>query len=231
MFTDKHVRMHVQKAVIKTEERKKDERFPVLAVALVLEPLTLHLAKQLGPDVAAHCFTPTKKIRDEMTKIEIRLREKEQALTVCMADVAPHCVLRQVRLTGLTIAKRVENDQVERKSKKVAPQGATLRLTLNCLIDPAERVHRDFFCSFIGSTFAFTFDPEERDLFVDVHTDEDDDDDGDGEEQRELEGHAPPANPDAGDVLDEPTPKDKKKPGRPKLVKKHTNGSGKSAEA
>lgn len=229
MFTDKFVRMHIAKASLRTEERKKDERFPVLGVALVLEPLTLHLAKQLGPAVVEHCFTPDKTIRDEMTSITIRLREQEQAVTASMAeDVAPHCVMRQVRLTSITIARRGEDDKVERKGKKIAPQQATLRLTLNCLFDPADRIVQEFFCGFIGDTFLFGFEPEERDLFAGVHTDDDVDDADD--DQGELDMQAPTADDEAGDVLDE---QPKKKRGRkPRLVKGDTvNGSGPEARS
>lgn len=50
MLTDANTLMHVAKCRLTTEERKPDERFPVFAVGLVLEPLTYDLAKQLGAD-------------------------------------------------------------------------------------------------------------------------------------------------------------------------------------
>ena len=198
MFTDKNIRFHIQKATLKTEERKKDERFPVFDVALVLEPLTRELAAQLGPDIASHCFAADKRIRDEMKEVKVVLREKEHALTVAMAeDVEPHCVLRQVRLVSVKVARRGEDDKVERKGKKIAPQEATLRLTLKCLIDPAEKVHRDFFCRFIGDTFAFTFEPEDRDLFAGLHTEPEDEKDDNQPKLRPAPGD------EAGDVLEE----------------------------
>jgi hypothetical protein len=228
MLTDEHTLMHLAKCRLTTEERKKDERFPVFGVGLVLEPLTYSQAKQLGAEVLGHCFSSQKHIHDGLTSVTVELDQPEQCVIAHMAvDVAEHARLRQVRIGSVTITKRDASEQgAETKSKKVGPQQPTLRATFHCLIDPAEKTHRDFLCGLFGKSLFFTFEPEQENLFTHLHTDEDDaDDDGD---QPELH-LAPAPDAEAGDVLDEPPARGKKK-GAPKLVKKHTNGSGKSAE-
>lgn len=201
---------------------KKDERFPVLAVKLVLEPLTSELAKELGPSIADHCFTRHGQIRDEMTSIQVRLREKPQIVTIQMAadSTVPTAVLRHVRIPLLTITKReLDGDAPPTQTKKVGPQAATLRVTISALVDPAEKEHREFFCRHINAFLLFSFDPEERDLFADMRADEvDEDDDEDGDDAPELEGMAPSPDPDAGDVLDE-QPTKRMKAAKPRLVK------------
>jgi hypothetical protein len=223
--------LHIAKAALKTEELKKDERFPVLGVGLVLEPLTPELARELGPDIAEHCFTRTGKIRREMTRVQVKLRDKPQAISVRMAvdTTEPHCTLRNVRVPALTITKRgIAKDETEgRKTKKIAPQAETLRCTISCLVDPAEKVHREFFCSYINDFMLFSFEPEERDLFAEMRAESADDDDEDGDDdQPELQGHAPSPDADAGDVLEE-----QKKGGKRPRLKKAAKPNGASAEA
>jgi hypothetical protein len=214
MFTEEFVPLHVQKVGLKTEERKPDERFPVFGVGLVLEPLTSSLAKQLGPEVLAHCFTDKGAIREQMTEVTVELTQPEQCLIVRMAeDVAEHCRLRHVRVRRIKITKRDSSTDGggARKSKKVGPQTATLRATFDCLIDSAEKVHQQFLCDFFAKTMYFTFEPEQENLFTGVFTDDDDDD----TPQPGLRLAGPPTpDPDAGDVLDEQPAKRKR--GRPK---------------
>jgi hypothetical protein len=229
MFTSKFVRMHVARAALRTEELKKDERFPVFAVGLVVEPLTRELALELGAEVAEHCFTRQGKVREQMTRVVTRVREKPQSITAHMAEDSPEpsAVLRHVRITSLTVTKRgVEADQKEaRKGKKIAPQAVTLRATVTCLVDPAEKVHREFLCGFINDTFLFSFEPEQKDLFADMRAEAGDDADDDDDDQVALEFLGNAADPAAGDVLDDQKRADKKKPRGPKLVR----GKGDSA--
>jgi len=205
MFTDQYTRLHVAKCALKTEERKKDERFPVFGVALVLEPLTYDQAKQLGPEVLGHCFTAQRAIHDMMSEVVVELDQPEQCLTVRMAeDVDAHCQLRQVRVRRIKITKRdTSGDGAARKSKHVAPQQPTLRATLDCLIDSADKTHQQFLCGFFATDMYFTFEPETQNLFTGVFTD----DEGDEDEQAEAPASglrlAPPPDQEAGDVLDE----------------------------
>lgn len=217
MFTDKFTRLHVAKVTLKTEERKKDERFPVFGVALVLEPLTYDQAKQLGPEVLSHCFTEKKAIHDMMSEVVVDLDEPEQCLTVRMAeDVEPNCQLRQVRIRRIKITKRdASGDTGTRKSKHVAPQQPTLRATLDCLIDSAEKVNQQFLCGFFAQDMYFSFDPEQKNLFTGVYTD-DDSEDGEDEEPQQglrLAGRAPAPDPEAGDVLEDKPARGRKKKG------------------
>lgn len=204
MFKSRCLRCHVASATLKTEELKKDERFPVLAAKLVLEPLTLELAKELGAQMADHCFTKQGQIRDEMTSVQLRLREKPQIVTIQMAADATQmtAVLRNVRIPIITITKReLDPGEEGTQTKRVAPQAATLRVTISMLVDPAEKEHREFFCRHIHNWLLFSFDAEERDLFADLRAEDDDSDDDDGDEQGEL--LAPTPDPEAGDVLDD----------------------------
>jgi hypothetical protein len=227
MFTSENVRCHIAKCALRTEELKKDERSAVMSVGLVIEPLTYDLAKELGPEVAEHCFTNKGKVREQVTNVRVRLREKPQALTVKMAeDVSePTAMLRHVRVTHITITKRgIENDQKEAtKGKKIAPQAVTLRATVSCLVDPAERIHREFLCRYINDFLLFTFTPEQKDMFSEMR--EDDEDAGDDEPQQALGLEARTPDPDAGEVLDDQAEADRRtgkgtKPkAGPKLVK------------
>lgn len=219
MFTDKYVPLHLQKVTLKTEERKKDERYPVFGVALVLEPLTYELAKQLGPELLGHCFSEKKHIRDLMTEVVVDVDQPEQCLTVRMAeDVDAHCRLRQVRVRRIKITKRDSSTDGngERKSKKIAPQQPTLRATLDCLIDSAEKTHQQYLCDFFAKTMYYTFDPEQTDMFTGVHTDDGDEDD-DAPDQPRLADRAPAPDPEAGDVLDD---QKKKKAGKASKAKR-----------
>ena len=209
MFTDQYTRLHLAKVVLKTEERKQDERFPVFGVGLVLEPFTYDPPKQLGPEVDSHCFTEKRAIREQMSEVSLEIDEAEQCLIVRMAeDVGEHCRLRQVRVRRLKITKRdASGDGASRKSKKVGPQQATLRATLDCLVDSAEKTHQQFLCDFFARDMFYTFEPEQKNLFTGVHTDEDGDDEEDEPQQGlRLAGRPPAPDPDAGHVLDENTP-------------------------
>lgn len=217
MLTEPNTLMHVAKARLTTEEREKDERFPVFAVGLVLEPLTYDQAKQLGTEVLGHCFTHHKAIQEGLSSVTIALDQDEQIVIARMAeDVAEHCRLRHVRITSVTITKRDTSESgASTKTKKIGPQQPTLRATFHCLIDPAEKVHRDFLALNFAKSFFFSFEPEQENLFTGLASGDDEDDDA-----PELDGMAPEPDPEAGDVLDEQPParKRKAKPG-PTLVK------------
>lgn len=181
----------------------------MFGVGLVLEPLTYELAKQLGPEVLSHCFTEKKAIHDLMSEVTINVDQPEQCLTVRMAeDVEEHCKLRQVRIRRIKITKRDTSDGSGRKSKKVAPQQPTLRATLECLIDSAEKVHQKFLCDFFAKTMMFSFDPEQEDLFTHAH--DEDEDTGDVEEQPELRDTEAD-----DDVLDEQPTRQRKTKAKP----------------
>lgn len=196
MLTDENTLLHVAKARLTTEELKPDERFPVFAVGLVLEPLTYDQAKQMGPTVLAHCFTMKREIHDGLASVTVDLEVDEQMLIVRMAeDVAEHCRLRQVRIPSVTITKRDASESgSSTKSKKVGPQQPTLRATLHCLIDPSEPAHRDFLALNFGKSLFFSFESEQQNLFTRVAGDESGDDD---------QPVIPGMDDEAGDVLDE----------------------------
>lgn len=131
--------------------------------------MTLDIAKALGHDIAEHCFSSKGKIRPEFTQYQFRLRLPRQRVTVEMATDAssPHAVLRQVLASSVVIQKRGELKPaaaVEKKSKKVAPQGETLRLVVALSLSVAEREHRDFLAQRFNDTLFFTFDDEEQSL-------------------------------------------------------------------
>lgn len=198
MLTDPATLLHISKCRLTTEERKKDERFPVFAVGLVLEPLTYEQARQLGPTVLAHCFTAKREIHDGLASVTIDLNEDEQRVVARMAaDVGEHCRLRQVRIPSVTITKRdASQSGSATKAKKVGPQQPTLRATFHCLVDPAEKTHRDFLALNFGASFFFAFEPEQENLFTDFALAGDDDGDED-------EAVIPGLGEEAGDVLDE----------------------------
>lgn len=224
MFTERFLKCHVAAASLRTEELTKDERFPVLAAKLVLEPLTCDLAKQLGPSIAEHCFTKAGKIREEMTRVQVRLRDKPQIVTVQMAADATEiaAALRHVRVPMLTITKReLEPEQGSKQTKRVAPQAATLRVTISLLVDPAEQVHREFFCRHIHNWLLFSFDPEEKDLFAELRA-ADGADEGDAED----EPHGLPIDDDAGDVLDDQKALDEKEAQPARLAKGSKRADG-----
>lgn len=155
----------------------------MFSVGLVLDPLTLELARELGPEIAEHCFTRQGKVRREMKGVKVRLRDKTQAIAARMAvdTTDPHCILRHVRVPTLDITTPGPDDDD-------APV-LRLKCTINCLVDPAEKTHRDFLCGFFGDFMLFTFEPEQQDLFA--------------ERRAAKAAMLPPPDPDAGDVLDE----------------------------
>lgn len=199
----------------------------MFGVALVLEPLTYSQAKQLGSEVLGHCFTAKQGIQDMMSEVVVELDQPEQCLIARMAeDVDEHCRLRQVRVRRIKITKRDTSSDGDgaRKSKKVGPQQATLRATLDCLIDSAEKTHQKFLCDFFAKTMYFTFEPEQKNLFTGIHTDDEGDDDSEDEPETQqglrLARRPPTPDPDAGDVLDEQAEANgKKKRGRAKAKK------------
>lgn len=167
----------------------------MFAVGFVLEPLTYDQAKQLGPEVLNHCFTSKRSIQDGLTSVTVKLELEEQIFVVRMAeDVDEHCRLRHVRVPQVTITKRDSSDDgASTKSKKVGPQQPTLRATFHCLIDPAEKVHREFLAGFFAKDMFFSFLDEQENLFTGLHGD-----DEDADEQPDL-----PDTEADGDVLDE----------------------------
>jgi hypothetical protein len=160
----------------------------VTHVKLVMDTFTPAIAKSLSRDVHDLCFDKDGRIHDQLSKITVRLREPQQAVTARMArDAGVHVELRHVRVPTLVITKRGEDkgDEVERKSKKIAPTAETLRATLNCLMLPESDASRRFLCTMAGKTFFFEFEDEEKQL--DFGPDEDDEDeDEDDENQGEL---------------------------------------------
>jgi hypothetical protein len=186
----------------------------VFGVALALEPLTYELAKQLGPELLGHCFSEKRHIRDLMSEVTVEVDQPEQCLTVRMAqDVDPHCQIRQVRVRKIKITKRDTSEEgASTKSKKIGPQQPTLRATLDCLVDSADKTHQQFLCGFFAKTMYFTFEPEQENLFTGVFTDGDDEDDDETPQPGlRLAGGAPVPDPEVGDVLDD-NPKGGKKP-------------------
>lgn len=210
MFTSRFVRMHLQRCAIRTEPGEDETTFPVAAVSLAIEPLTWALAKELGPSIANHFFTNKGELRTEVANMVVKLRQIRQSITVHMAeDVAPHVVLRQVRIPRLSVILRGEHKQkADRQGKKIAPQAPVLRASLGLLVDPAERSARDFLCAHIGATLFFTFDDEEKSLPFERG--------GDAEEGGAGDGLplAPAIDPAAGEP-ENPAP-------RPRLAKSET---------
>lgn len=203
MLTDANTRLHLAKVRLTTEERKKDERFPVYAVGLVLEPLTYDQAKQLGAGVLGHCFTSQRAIQESLTSVTVALALQEQIVIARMAeDVAEHCRLRNVRITQVTITKRDAPEAGETKTKRVSPQQPTLRATFHCLVDSAEKVHRNFLADWFAKEMFYTFEDEQENLFTGLHGS---DDDEHADEQSDLDLEAPEPYLEAGDVLDEKT--------------------------
>jgi len=202
MFTTA-VLLHLPQATLRPERGEEDNNFPMFSAKLMLEPLTRELAKELGVDIHDHCFTRSGALRKEISRLQLRSKLPLHTLTIRMAhDVAPSAVLKGVQLTGITIATRgQETDQPtpgSKKQKKVGPPKTVLRLTVNALIDPAEREHRDFLCGRVGSSMFYTFTSETPGLPLDGGAD-----------------RAPDPDDDAGDVLDEQRDlalKDQKKP-------------------
>lgn len=169
-------------------ETHNDATTPVTHVRLVLDSLTPGQATEISRELHDLCFTKDGLIRDQLSKITVRLREAQQHVTALMAlDAPPHVVLRHVRVPTIVITKRGEDttDGVERKSKKVAPTNETLRATVNCLMLPESNEAREFLCRMSGYTFFFQFQDEERQL--DFGPDEADDDDDEAADQSALE--------------------------------------------
>lgn len=230
-FTDPKVLMHVAKCRLTTEERKKDERFPVYAVELAREPLTYSLAKQLGQEVVEHCFNSKRGIRAGLTDVSVELDLDEQLVHVYMAEdekVGEHCQLRQVRIKSVTITKRDSSKEgASTKAKKVGPQQPVLKASFECLIDPAEKTHRDFLALNFAKSFFFTFEDEQANLFTGIAAEDDDD-----EEMDDKQGELPEL--EDVDGLDKHNKKAAKAAKAPRLVKgaKKSKPNGRaSAEA
>ncbi len=183
MFSE-DTQLHYTGATCKTETRGEDTT-AVTAVSLVLDSLTPELARDLSDEIEDICFTQRGQIRDEIRQLKIRLREPQQMVTVKMAvDVKdPHVVLRNVRIPSIRVTKRGEDpgEEVERKSKKVAPTGETLRCTLDCLMLPEQSAEvRKWLTMMPGKTFFFVFENEAKQL--DFGPESDDDEDAEGED-------------------------------------------------
>jgi len=177
-------------------ETHDDQTTAVTHVKLVLDSLTPAVAKQISREVHDLCFTRDGQIHDSMSKVTVRLRKPQQAVTAKMAlDVDAHVVLRNVRIPTMVITKRGEDkgEETARKSKKVAPTAETLRATLNCLMLPDSNEVRAFLCQMAGKTFFFEFQPEDKQL--DFGPDpEDEEEDGDEDRQAPLAFTGPRLN-------------------------------------
>lgn len=207
MFTSKDIRLHLNAANCRKETINNDTAI-VAAVRWGLEPLTRRLAKELGPEVAEHCFTRQGKIRDEVTQMQFRVRIPPQSISVRMAeDVDEHAALRRVRFTKITVTKRGElkGGAVAKKGKKIAPQQVTLRVTIDALLELAEKTHRTFIAEMFGTTLFYTCEPEAGML--------------------PFDGSAvPEPDEDAGDVLDDQAELELKPAKTPKLKKGKRRG-------
>jgi hypothetical protein len=170
-------------------ETHNDQTTAVTHVRLVLDSLTPKIAKEISPEFYASCFTKDGQIHDHVSKLTIRLRKPQQAVAFRVAeDVDPLAEMRNVRIPTITITKRGEekDEEIARKSRKVAPTSATLRATLNCLMLPDSNTVRDFLCRMPGNTFLVDLDDEDKQLDFGPDPEEDDEDDEDDDKGEQL---------------------------------------------
>ena len=151
-------------------------------MSLVLDRLTPDLAGDLSDEIKELCFTRHGIIRDAFTQLKVRPRALQQHVTLRMAtDAGVHVELRHVRVPSINIVKRGEdpNEEVERKSKKIAPTAESLRATFNCLVLPESHEVRAWLLCMVGKTFYFEFEDEQQQLDFGPTSDGDDDDNDD----------------------------------------------------
>ena len=119
------------------------------AVALVLEPLTPALARELGDEVYQHLFNGEGVVRPEVTEITFQPRPgtKLQAVTVRAAPDAPGAsVLQTVTIDGYKVSKP-------------DPDKPRLKVTIAASYSLADRIHRSFTVDRFGTQAFFSFRP------------------------------------------------------------------------
>lgn len=153
MFSSENVRMLLAKATMKIVTDDKGVQHRMAECALVLEPFTLALARELGDEIASHLFTADGNIRPELESASLDPRVPQQAITVRETpDSAPTVTLRQVDVFGLSVGRQSSEVMV------------WIKATVKVRFSLADRAHRDFLARGFGLTLCWTFEAEQNRL-------------------------------------------------------------------
>lgn len=147
MFLSENVRVKFKRGNLKLIEQEGSVERRAECV-MVIEPFSQQLAAELGEETAAHLFDETKKIREELGKIELRLRSGLQRVTV-----RHHEELAPIIVIDSAFVKDCEATRVD-----VEKTGATfIRFNFTLCFDLADKGARNFLIEEFGSSLQLSF--------------------------------------------------------------------------
>jgi len=154
MFLTENVPALFKKATLKLV--KGDDGGVVRAVeaALVFEPFTPDLAREMGEDIAGHIFGEDDQIRAELSSVDLRPRVGALRITARPHVDLPAIVLEPVGLRSVSA--------MVREDEKGGTRWVILTVTLVFSLE--SKVARDFVLDHFGRQLAWTFEPLQREL-------------------------------------------------------------------
>jgi hypothetical protein len=156
MFHSSNVSALFKKGTLKLIQNEDGEWRRVAECTLVVEPLPVELARELGEEVASHLFTDEGRIREELESIDLRVRLGLQHVTARIdPDVErPAALISPVSVKDLS-ATRCED-------KKTGREWITLSFVLVFSLE--EKAARNFVLDRFGQALYWTFESMQREL-------------------------------------------------------------------
>lgn len=158
MFLTPNVLAQFKKATLKLVKGDGGETTRAAEAALVFDPFTAELAREMGEDLADHLFTADNQIRAELSAVTLRPRVGALRITARPAQDMDGTEIEPVGLS--TVTATVKED--ERSGH------CSLVLTATLVFSLESKVARDFVLDSFGRSLLWTFEPLQRDLLADA---------------------------------------------------------------
>jgi hypothetical protein len=154
MFQTKDVMLKVKAAKLVESEDSKGNPVKMAEVQLVRETFPIHLARELGEEVASHLWTEDDAIRHELDSITLDPRIPNQRLAIRAVPDMPATELQHVEVGKMTFARQ-EDDKTGEE---------WIRATIRIRFDLAPKVHREWLIMHFGEVALFSGELEQLDL-------------------------------------------------------------------
>ena len=155
MFTSNNIPALFKKGTLKLIQNAEGEYRRVAEAQLVIEPLPVELARELGDEIAGHLFDDADKIREELEAIDLRVRAGLQHVTVRLDDaLEPIAVLSPASIKDVSATLREDM-----KSGR-----AWLSLSFVVVFSLEEKAARNFVLDQFGRPLLWSFECVQREL-------------------------------------------------------------------
>jgi hypothetical protein len=149
MFLSEHIPALFKKGTLKLEKGDDGKMRRVAEATLMIEPFPVHLARELGEDMAGHLFDDDGQIRQELEGIDLRVRAGLQRVTArSHEELDPEAVLDTVSIKDVSV-KRMEDAKSNR---------SWLSLTFVLVFSLEDKAARNFVLDQFGRSLLWSFE-------------------------------------------------------------------------